>query len=475
MKYEVVIGLEIHAQLSTNSKIFCGCTTKFGGEHNSQVCPVCIGMPGTLPVVNRKVAESAIKMGLSINSQVINTSIFARKNYFYPDLPKGYQISQYDRPICEDGCIDILTEGGVKTIGITRVHIEEDPAKLIHDSHCTKIDFNRSGTPLIEIVSEPDIRSSKEAFLYLTKLRQILQYLDICDGNMEEGSLRCDANVSLRPFGQKEFGTKTEMKNMNSFHGVERAIEYEISRQTDVLDSGGVITQDTLLWDDDKSVAITMRTKEDAHDYRYFPEPDIPPLTISNEEIEIIRKEMPELPDSKRARFISEYAIPEYDAEILASTRHLADYFEDVVKTSDDPKKSSNWIMSELIRIMKDDKVDNPYDLKIEAAALGKLIALINKGTISGKIAKTVFSYLKEDGGDPETIVKEKGLVQITDNSAIEKFVDDVILANPDQVKQFKEGKEKVIGFLVGQVMKQSGGKANPGAVNSMLKEKMSL
>lgn len=473
-KYEAVIGLEVHAQLLTDTKIFCGCSTKFGNPPNTNVCPVCLGHPGVLPVMNKKVVEYSVLMGLATNCVINKKSIFARKNYFYPDLPKGYQISQYEEPICEHGYIDVVkSDGSGKRIGITRIHMEEDAGKSIHDRGGeTLVDVNRCGTPLIEIVSEPDIRTAEEAYLYLTKIKQVLTYLGICDGNMEEGSLRCDANISIRPFGQKELGTKTEVKNMNSFRNVERAIDFEIARQIEIVEDGGIITQQTLLWNADLNEAMPMRSKEGAHDYRYFPDPDLLPIIITDSWKNEILKSLPELADARKERFINNYKLPLYDADLLTSEKPLADYYEEVLTVTNDYKSASNWVMGDVLKYINDEKI-SPKDFPISPKNLGKLIELINNNTISGKIAKDVFPEMLKYNSDPELIVKEKNLVQITDTSAIEGIIEKILNENEGQIKEYLSGKEKVLGFFVGQIMKESKGKANPGIVNELLKKKL--
>jgi len=487
MKYEVVIGLEVHAQMLTDTKIFCGCSTKFGSEPNTQTCPVCIGMPGVLPVLNRKVIEFAIKTGLATNCRISHYSRFARKNYFYPDLPKGYQISQYELPICEHGHIEIVVEENIKRIGITRIHMEEDAGKNIHESstlggsggggNYSFVDLNRAGVPLMEIVSEPDIRSPGEAVEYMKKLRAILRYLGVCDGNMEQGSLRCDANVSVRPAGQKEFGVKVEIKNINSFRFVEKALDYEIRRQIKVLEEGGRIIQETRLWDSARDITESMRGKEEAHDYRYFPEPDLVPIMVEQKWIDEIEASLPELPDIKRKRFISGYGLPEYDADLLTSERAVADWFEEATASYalsvSGPKVVSNWMMGELTRLLNEDN-KTIEECPVRPSQLADMLKLIDKGTISGKIAKTVFEEMYKTGTGSEVIVKEKGLVQISDTGEIEKAVDDVIAKNQKEVERFKAGEEKLIGFFVGQVMKLTKGKANPQMVNELLKQKLS-
>lgn len=473
-KYEVVIGLEVHAQLLTDTKIFCRCSTKFGAEPNTQTCQVCTGMPGVLPVMNRKAIEYAIRTGLATNCSIAPYSRFARKNYFYPDLPKNYQVSQYELPLCEHGFVDIIVADEVKRIGITRIHMEEDAGKSIHEDRGDHsfVDLNRTGVPLMEIVSEPDLRSPQEAAEYMKKLRAILRYLGVCDGNMEQGSLRCDANVSIRPFGQKELGTRTELKNINSFRFVEKALEYEIKRQISIVEDGGRIIQETRLWDSAAAVTQSMRSKEEAHDYRYFPEPDLPPIVVSKEWIEKIKSGLPELPDQKRLRFIKEYGLPEYDAELLIAELANANWFETAVKAGGQPKAVSNWIMGELMRIMNEEnKIIDEMPIKPEQ--LAGLIKLIDNGTISGKIAKTVFEEICKSGKDADEIVKEKGLVQISDTGEIEKAIEEILAKSPGEIERFKAGDEKLIGFFVGQVMKATKGKANPKLLNDLLLKKL--
>ena len=472
MEFEPVIGLEVHAQLITDSKIFCGCSTKFGASPNSHTCQICLGMPGVLPVLNRKVVEYTIKMGLATHCRINEACNFARKNYFYPDLPKGYQISQYANPLAEHGYVDIGLENGKKRIGVTRIHMEEDAGKLMHDEHipASYVDLNRTGVPLIEIVSEPDIRSAEDASDYLRRLHEILVYLEICDGNMEEGSFRCDANVSLRPKGQEAFGTRTELKNMNSFRNVQRALDYEIKRQQYVLEGGGVVVQETRLWDDTAGVTHSMRGKEEAHDYRYFPDPDLVWVAIGPEWVEAIRQGQPELPLEKRERFIRDYQIPAYDAGVLTQSRALADYYEEVVRLTDRPKIASNWIMGDILRFMNEEKQDITA-CKITPQALADLIRLIDGGTISGKIAKEVFEQMYKTGKPAAAIIAENGLVQITDEGALVQAITDVIAANPKQLEQYRGGRDKVFGFFVGQVMKATQGKANPQMINDLLKK----
>ncbi len=474
--FEPVIGLEVHAQLKTTSKMFCGCSTTFGNEPNSQTCPVCLGMPGVLPVLNRQAIEFALKICLATECRIAPRSIFARKNYFYPDLPKAYQISQYEEPLAVEGNVKIYVNGTWKRIGLTRIHMEEDTGKLLHPdsfySSGTRIDFNRCGTPLLEIVSEPEIASPEEAYLYLTKLRQLLLYLGICDGNMEEGSLRCDVNISLREKGTAGLGTKTELKNINSFRGAEKALQYEIMRQESLLERGERVIQETLDWDADKGIAAPIRTKEEAHDYRYFPEPDLIPVDVSNEWIDAVRRDMPELPEHRLIRFADDYELPLYDAEILTNTREVADYFEDVVRRGIDPKKASNWVMNDVLRILNDRKIEIS-EFKIPAEYLSGMLRALDTGLISGKMAKEIFQIMLETGKSPENIIREKGMRQITDTGEIETAVERVLAANPGEVQSFLGGKEKVIGFFVGEVMKETRGKANPKSVNSLLREKL--
>ena len=474
MAYEAVIGLEVHAQLLTESKIFCGCTTKFGAAPNTHTCPVCLGMPGVLPVLNRKVVEFTLRLALATHCRIARYSRFARKNYFYPDLPKGYQISQYEQPVAEHGWIDIEANGKPKRIGITRIHLEEDAGKLIHDEAqpLSYVDFNRTGVPLIEIVSEPDLRTPGEASTYLRKLRDIVRYLDICDGNMEEGSFRCDANISLRPVGAEGLGVKTELKNMNSFRFVQRALEYEIKRQTAVLEHGDEVVQETRLWDSAKSVTHGMRGKEEAHDYRYFPDPDLVPIVMDDEWIEKVRKELPELPDAKKVRFIERYRLPEQDAEVLTGSKDLANYFEACVAKFSQPKKVSNWIMVELLRELNRD--DQEIDqCPVAPEALANLLKMVEDGVISGKIAKTVFEEMYSTGKPPEVVVEEKGLKQVTDEAEIGPVIDTILAAHPKETEEYRAGKEKLLGFFIGQVMKETRGKANPKVVNQILREKL--
>ena len=470
--FEAVIGLEIHAQLKTTSKIFCGCSTEFGAAPNTHTCPVCLGMPGVLPVLNRKVVDFAIRMGLACQCEIASESRFARKNYFYPDLPKGYQISQYDKPIAEHGYIDIDTERGSKRVGITRIHMEEDAGKLLHDpaAAASRVDLNRTGIPLLEIVSEPDLRSAEEAGAYLRKVHSILRYLDICDGNMEEGSFRCDANVSIRPMGQPEFGTRAEIKNVNSFRFVEKAIQYEITRQKEVLMDGGQVVQETRLWNADTGRTFSMRSKEEAHDYRYFPDPDLVTLEIGEEWIEQIRSGLPELPDAKKARFITQYQLPAYDADLLSASREMAEYFESCVRLGAGPKTASNWIMGPLLsELNRGGK--SIAESPVSPEHMSELIRLIENNTISGKIAKKVFEKMVQSGDTPANIVRSDDLIQVSDSAAIEPLIREVIAKHPNEAEDYRNGKEKVFGFFVGQVMKASHGKANPQMVNELLKK----
>jgi aspartyl-tRNA(Asn)/glutamyl-tRNA(Gln) amidotransferase subunit B len=478
MKYETVIGLEVHAQLTTNTKIFCGCSTEFGQTPNSQTCPVCLGLPGALPVLNQKVVEFAIRTGLATNCRIAPRSIFARKNYFYPDLPKGYQISQFELPVCEHGWLDIdLEDGESKRIGITRAHLEEDAGKLIHGdtpetSGNSLVDLNRACTPLLEIVSEPDMRSADEAIAYLKKLHQIVVYLGVCDGNLEEGSFRCDANVSVRPYGQEEFGTRAELKNINSFRFIKQAIEYEVERQIDLIESGGKVVQETRLYDSNTGMTRSMRSKEEAHDYRYFPDPDLVPLVISQDWIEEVRTTLPELPEAKRTRFVEKLGLSTYDAEVLAADRALADYFDACVVLAKDAKICANWIMGDVLRKLKETAI-TIVEVPVSAQLLTDLLARIADNTISGKIAKTVFEKMWQSGQTADQIIEAEGLKQVTDTGAIESLVDEAIAAHPAQVTEYLAGKNKLIGFFVGKVMQASQGKANPDMVNQLLKKKL--
>lgn len=473
-KFEVVIGLEVHAQLKTRTKIFCGCSTQFGNPPNTNTCPVCLGHPGALPVLNEKVVEFAVKLGLATNCVVNSLSEFARKNYFYPDLPKGYQISQFDNPICEHGFIEVNdAEGNLKKIRIKRIHMEEDAGKLIHDvGEYTMFDANRCGVPLLEIVSEPDIHSSNEAIQYLAKIKQIVQYLDICDANMEEGSLRCDANVSLRNVGSTSLGVKTEIKNMNSFRNVEKAIEYEIKRQTEILEEGNEVVQETLLWNAELEEAASMRGKEEAHDYRYFPEPDLMPVSLTNDYIDKIKSGLPELPENRLNRFISHYKLPNYDAEVLTQTKSIADYFEALCRETHEYKSASNWVMVEVMKILNDRKI-GVERFSITPDRLGELINRIADGTISNKIAKDIFEEMIDSGLSADATIEKKGLKQISDETEIAGIIENILRQNSAQVEQYKNGSEKVFGYFVGQIMKATEGKANPQVVTKILKAKL--
>ena len=478
MKYETVIGLEVHVQINTKTKIFCSCSTEFGKPPNANTCPICLGMPGVLPVLNKQFLESSMKACLATHCTIAPMNRFARKNYFYPDLPKGYQISQFEEPLGVNGYINIYINGIKKRIGLTRIHMEEDAGKLIHGANLgspgkSYVDFNRTGVPLCEVVSEPDLRSPEEARAYLGELKAILEYTQVSDCNMEEGNLRCDANISLRPKGQKEFGTRTELKNLNSFKFVQKAVEYEVDRQARILDQGDQVIQETRLYDSDRGETFSMRSKEEAHDYRYFPDPDLVPVVLDEAWVEEIKKTIPELPEQKRERFAIEYSLPEYDAGVLTSSRELANYFEKCTSLFSKPKIISNWIMGDLLReLNKSNQVIS--ECPVSPSALVNLLKLIDEDVISGNIAKSVFEEMYQTGKEPITIVDEKGLKQITDDKAIDKMVEGVLQANLSQVDEYKGGKEKVLGFLVGQVMKASKGKANPGTVNKLLKEKIS-
>ena len=477
MRYEAVIGLEIHSELKTATKIFCGCATTFGAEQNTHTCPVCLGLPGVLPTINRRVVEFAIKAGLATNCKINKYSKFDRKNYYYPDLPKNWQTSQYDLPIAYEGHVEIDVDGAKKIVRLTRIHMEEDAGKLVHsgntikDSSSSNVDYNRTGVPLIEIVSEPDMHSAAEARAYMEKIKSILEYIDVSNCRMEEGNLRADINVSLRPIGSEKLGTRTEMKNINSFKALEDAINYEIERQAEVLDDGGKIIQETRTWNPEKGITQSMRSKEDAHDYRYMPEPDLPPIITTDEEIEAFRASLPELPDARRAR-LKNLGLSDYDAGIITSSRAMAEYFDAVVNFGADAKAAANWIMGDLSKNLNSDGLtieNSPVDAK----RLAEMIKLIANGTISGKIAKTVFAEMWKYPDSPEKIVKDKGLVQITDSSAIEGVIDEVIAKNPKAVEEYRGGKKKALGALVGQVMKLTKGKANPQIVNQLLAKKL--
>lgn len=476
-QYETVIGLEVHVELKTKSKIFCDSTTAFGGEPNTHVCPVCMGLPGVLPVVNKNVVEYAIRAALALNCRIAEYSKFDRKNYYYPDMPKNYQISQYDLPIAEHGYLNIELDGKTRRIGITRLHMEEDTGKLVHQGNIittpySLVDYNRAGVPLIEIVSEPDLRSPEEAYEYLNKLKAIIQYTDVSDCKMEEGSLRCDANVSVRPVGNKELGTKSEIKNMNSFKALQKALTYEVERQIELVEEGGRVVQETRTWDESKGVTLSMRSKEYAHDYRYLPDPDLVPMVIEQAWVEEIKRSLPELPDDRKERYISDYGLPAYDAMVLTITKELADYFEACVAVYANSKAVSNWVMGDLSRLLNSNSKDIT-DCPIKPEQLAAMLQLLDKGTISGKIAKTVFEEMFASGKDAETIVKEKGLVQISDEGAIAAIVAEVLANNQKSVEDYRAGKDRALGFLVGQVMKASKGKANPEMVNKLLKEKL--
>ncbi len=475
MEWETVIGLEIHAQLATRSKAFSSAATKYGAEPNTQACAVDIALPGVLPVFNMEAARMAVKFGLAVGATVKRRSVFARKNYFYPDLPKGYQISQYELPIVAQGSLMIELDGVEKIIGITRAHLEEDAGKSLHeDFHgMTGIDLNRAGTPLLEIVSEPDMRSAKEAVAYLKKVHELVRYLEICDGNMQEGSFRCDANVSIRPLGETKLGTRAELKNINSFRFVEKAIDYEVERQIEVLEGGGKVVQETRLYDSNQNVTRPMRSKEEANDYRYFPDPDLPPLTLDDAFIQDVERTLPELPAAKRARFIKDYGLSAYDAGVLTATREMADYYEQVVKAAGaDPKIVSNWVTGDLSGYLNRDNKEIG-ESPVTVAMLAGLLARIADNTISGKLAKEVFEAMWAGAGDADAVIEKKGLKQITDSGAIEKAVDEIIAANPKQLEQYRAGKETLFGFFVGQVMKATQGKANPAQVNELLKKKL--
>lgn len=471
-EYEVIIGLEVHAELSTKTKMYCNCSTTFGADPNTHCCPICTGMPGVLPVLNERVVEYAVKAGLATNCEISRFSKQDRKNYFYPDLPKAYQTSQYDLPLCIGGHLDFNVNGQKKRVGITRIHIEEDAGKLIHDAYTgdTLVDMNRCAVPLIEIVSEPDIRSADEAVAYMQTLKSILEYLEVCDCKMQEGSLRCDVNLSVRPVGQKEFGTRTETKNLNSFKAIHNSIEFEIQRQIEVLENGGVIHQETRRFDDVKGVGYAMRSKEDAQDYRYFPEPDLAPIILSDEYINNIKDNLPEMPHIKKERYINEYSLPEYDAEILTSSKKTANFFEKTNSICNNPKAVSNWIMGDFARLLNEKEIEID-ESKVTEENLAALIMLMDKGTISSKIAKQIFEEMFETGEKAEDIVNKKGLVQISDEGAIKEICQRIVDANPQSIADYKAGKDRAIGYLVGQIMKETKGKANPQIVNKILLE----
>lgn len=478
MKYITVIGLEVHAELKTKSKAFCSCSTEFGAEPNTHVCPVCLGMPGALPVVNRQVVEFAIRAGLALNCDIQRFNKFDRKNYFYPDLAKNYQISQWEEPICLGGHIDINVDGTEKRVGITRIHMEEDAGKLVHSgatistSDSSAVDYNRAGVPLIEIVSEPDMRSAKEARAYMENLKAILEYTDVCDCKMQEGSLRCDANISIMPEGAKEFGTRAEIKNLNSFRALERAIEYEVQRQQEVLEDGGHVVQETRTWDDAKGITLSMRSKEEAHDYRYFPDPDLLPIKVDDAWIARVKAELPELPAQRQARLMEQFNLPAYDAGLIVSTKAMAEYFDEAVKGAKDPKAVSNWLLGDISAWLNNENKEIG-DLVITPENLAELTNLIKEGVLSSKLAKKVFAEMLKDNKSPRQLVKDLGLEQVSDAGAIEKLVDETLAENPQSVADYKAGKDKAIGFLVGQIMKKSRGKANPPMVQELLKKKM--
>lgn len=473
MAYETVIGLEIHAELATKSKIYCSCSTEFGGDVNTHTCPICTGMPGVLPVLNKKVVDFAIKAGLAMNCDITPYGKQDRKNYFYPDLPKAYQTSQYDLPVCVNGHLDVEVDGKTRRIGITRIHIEEDAGKLIHDRYADSslVDYNRCGVPLIEIVTEPDMRSPEEARVFLETVKSILEYIEVSDCKMQEGSLRCDVNLSVRPEGQKEYGTRTEMKNINSFRSAVRAMEFERARQIDLIDYGEEVVQDTRRWDDAAGKSYEMRSKEEAHDYRYFPEPDLVPIVIDKEWVERIRESLPELPEARKARYIADYNLPSYDAWFITSSRKLADYFEETIKEGAAPKAVSNWIMGDISKMMRENDLD---EIPFKPTYLAKMIALIDKGTISNTAGKKVLSALFEEEKDPEIIAKEKNLIQVNDESALIPIVQKIIDDNPQSVADFKAGKEKAMGFIVGQAMRATKGAANPQVMNKLVRELLS-
>lgn len=478
MKYTTVIGLEVHSELKTKSKAFCSCSTEFGGAPNTHVCPVCLGMPGALPVLNRQVVEFAIRTGLALDCEIKKFNKFDRKNYFYPDLSKNYQISQFDKPICEHGHIDIEVDGNTKRIGITRIHMEEDAGKLVHSgatiksSDSSAVDYNRAGVPLIEIVSEPDMRSSAEARAYLAKLKAILEYTDVSDCKMQEGSLRCDANISVMPEGSSEFGTRAEIKNLNSFRALERAIEYEVQRQIELIEDGGTVVQETRTWDDAKGMTLSMRSKEEAHDYRYFPEPDLVPVEIDDAWIARAKNELPELPAARKARLMKEKGLVDYDAENIVAVKAMAEYFDEAAKHTDDAKGIANWMLGDVSAYLNSENV-TIEDFPIAPANLGEMVNLINKGVLSSKLAKKVFAEMLKTNKEPKVLVKELGLEQISDEGAIVKIVEETLAENPQSVADYKAGKDRALGFLVGQIMKKSRGKANPEMVNNLLKEKM--
>lgn len=475
--YEVVIGLEVHAELKTQSKIFCSCSTAFGAEPNTQVCPVCSGFPGMLPVLNEKAVECAIKAGLALHCEIAEFCKFDRKNYFYPDLPRAYQISQYDMPICKGGYLDIDVDGEKSRVGITRAHLEEDAGKLVHQGDITTtpfslVDLNRSGVPLLEIVSEPDMRSSRQARAYMEKLRSILLFADVSDCKMEEGSLRCDANISVRPWGQQQLGTRVEIKNLNSFRALERAIEYEAKRQMEAIEDGEELVQETRTWDEAKSVTRSMRSKEEAHDYRYFPEPDLPPLRIDQDWIATVSKSLPELPEQASQRLIDQHGLSQYDADLITQSPQILQFFDETLKLHPDAKAVSNWMMGDLTRLLNQNGMEI-QDAKIKPVLLAEMLNLLNEGTISGKMAKTVFEEMFASGQNPKTIIEEKGLVQISDADALLPLIDEIVNNNPKVLQDYKNGKEKAFGFFIGQIMKATRGQANPEMINKLLRERL--
>ena len=475
-KYQAVIGLEVHAQLSTKTKIFCGCSTEFGALPNSNVCPICMGHPGILPVLNEKSVEYIVMMGLATNCVINLSSSFARKNYFYPDLPKGYQISQFETPFCQNGFLEItLPSGSSKNVGIKRIHLEEDAGKLLHGSGGNSfVDLNRCGVPLIEIVSEPELTSGEEAYIYLNRIKQIVKYLEICDGNMEKGSIRCDANVSVRLAGNEKLGIKTELKNMNSFRNVEKAVEFEIARQMDIIEDGGSISQETLLWDADTEQIFSMRSKEESHDYRYFPEPDLVPVNIQLRQLEKIKLNLPELPDYKKQKYVTEYNLPAYDAELLTSEREIAGYFEEVIRFTSDTKAASNWIMGEVLAYLRDTKTEIT-SFPVPAQNLAELINKINEGEINNKIGRDILPLMISEGKKASDIISEKGLTQVTDTDALSRVIDDILAESKKEINEFIAGKDKITGFFIGRIMRATAGKANPAIVNKILKEKLEL
>ena len=475
-KYETVVGLEVHTELKTKSKIFCGCTTEFGGDQNTHVCPVCLGLPGAMPVLNKQVVEFAIKVGLALNCEILNFNKFDRKNYYYPDLPKNYQTSQYDLPICLNGHLDIEVNGETKRIGITRIHMEEDAGKLVHsgntisDSKSSNVDYNRTGVPLLEIVSEPDMRNAEEVIAYLTKLRNTIQYLGASDCKLQEGSMRADVNLSVREKGSTEFGTRTETKNLNSFSAIQRAIEAETARQIDIIEAGGQVVQETRRWNDDKEYSYAMRSKEDAQDYRYFPDPDLVPIHISEEWLDTIKEAQPEFKDEKMLRYKEEFGIPDYDINMITDSKKLADIFEETTALCNKPKKVSNWLITETMRILKEKNMD-PEDITFSPKSLARIIELADEGAINSNVAKEIFEKIFDEDIDPDKYIEENGLKQVNDEGALKATVEKVIADNPQSVADYRAGKEKAIGFLVGQTMKAMQGKANPGMVNKLLKE----